>query len=56
LVAVCPRTGETWELQRPRAAQPGWEERRRREKEPFKNGARPKGRLCLSKRKKRPQN
>ena len=40
-----PRTGETWELQRPRLIQPGREERRRREEEPFNNRARPTGRL-----------
>jgi hypothetical protein len=37
--------GETWELQRPRLKQPGREERRRREGEPFSSEARPTGRL-----------
>jgi hypothetical protein len=34
---------------------PGRTERRRREKKPTKNGARPKERLCLSKQRKRPR-
>ncbi len=55
LVAVSPRMGKTWELQQARAAQPGWKERGRREKNPTKSGVRPKGQSCLNKRRKRPQ-
>ncbi len=53
LVAVCPRRDETWELHQATANQPGREERRRREREPFTNEARPRGRLYWSRQKKK---
>jgi hypothetical protein len=50
-----PAGGRDMGAQRPQVTQPGREERRRRKKEPTKNGVRPKEQLCLSKQRRRPQ-